>query len=65
MSKATVPFQAQPLDRRLVLSGTRPLALISGQRKDEEAPKGGYAAPRSISAEGVQGAQEEVAPGKP
>lgn len=36
-SRTTVPFQVQPLDRRLGLSGIRPLALISGQRKDEEA----------------------------
>lgn len=60
-SKATVPFQVQPLDRRLVLSGIKPLALISGQRKDEEAPGGGHDASTAISAEG---AQEEMAPEK-
>lgn len=63
-SKATIPFQGQFLDRKLLLSGTRPLALISGQRKDKEAPGGSHAASRAISAEEAQGAQEERAPEK-
>jgi hypothetical protein len=57
-------ISAQLLDRRLVLAGTRPHALISGQRKDEATPGGGHAAPRAISAEVAQGAQDEVAPEK-
>ena len=57
-------ISAQLLDRRLVLAGTRPHALISGQRKDEATPGGGHAAPRAFSAEVAQGAQEEVAPEK-
>lgn len=38
-----VPCRAQPLGMRPVLAGTRPLALIPGQRKNEEA-SGGQAA---------------------
>lgn len=45
-----VPCRAQPLGMRLALAGTRPLALIPGQREDEET-SGGQAAPRAISAE--------------